>query len=264
MHPLQTIAVRAARAAGDFIVRHLDRLDRISVAEKGRNDLVSEVDKGAEDHIIGIIRRAYPSHGILAEESGHSPGDEFEWVIDPLDGTMNFLQGIPHFAVSIAVRHRGKLDQAVVFDPVRQEIFSASQGSGAQLDGRRIRVGTTRRELRGAVLGYGFPFREMANLESHLAELRNLSPKCGGLRCSGSAALDLAYVAAGRLDGFWEWGLQPWDIAAGALLVREAGGIVTDEQDAQGFLDSGNVVAASPRVHAALVQTLARTRRRQA
>lgn len=260
MQPLLNIAVRAARTAGEFIVRNLDRLDTIAIEEKGRNDLVSEVDRGAEERIVDIILKAYPGHAILGEESGHragAPDSEFEWIIDPLDGTMNFLHGLPHFCVSIAVRERGQIGQGVVFDPIRQEMFTASRGGGAQVEGRRMRV-NARRELRGALLASGFPFREIPNLDQHLAALGRITPKCAGLRRTGSAALDLAYVAAGRFDGFWEWGLQPWDCAAGALMVREAGGMVTDESGAQGFLESGNIVAASPRVHAALMPLLRR------
>ena len=262
MHPFQTIAVRAARAAGDFIVRHLDRLDTVSVSEKGRNDLVSEVDRGAEERIVSIIRKAYPDHAILAEESGRSAGKgegaEFEWIIDPLDGTMNFVHGLPHFCVSIAVRRGSVLEQGVIFDPVRQEIFSASRGGGAQLEGRRVRI-NPRKELRGALISTGMPFRQIDNLDNHLDAIRRLMPRCGAMRRTGSAALDLAYVAAGRLDGFWEMGLSPWDMAAGALMVREAGGIVTDEAGAQDFLESGNVIAAAPRVHAALIPILRRS-----
>jgi myo-inositol-1(or 4)-monophosphatase len=258
MHPLQTIAVRAARSAGEFIVRHIDRLDSLTVSDKGRNDLVSEVDRGAEQRIIDIISKAYPGHAILAEESGATPGDDCEWIIDPLDGTMNFLHGLPHFAVSIAVRQKGVVEQGVIFDPIRQEMFSASKGGGAQVEGRRMRV-NVRRELRTSLLSNGLPFREISRLDQHMAALTTLTPKCAGLRRTGSAALDLAYVAAGRLDGFWEWGLQPWDSAAGTLMVREAGGIVTDEKGTQDFLTSGNVVAAAPKVHAALLPILRRT-----
>ena len=262
MHPFQTIAVRAARAAGDFIVRNLDRLDTLAVVEKGRNDLVSEVDQGAEQRIVDVIHKAYPGHGILAEESGYidgnAPGEaECEWIIDPLDGTMNYLHGVPHFCVSIAVRQGGTVEHGVVFDPIRQEMFTASRGGGAQVEDRRMRV-DRRRELRGALLSTGIPFRQMARLDAHLSCLSALSPKCAGIRNTGSAALDLAYVAAGRLDGFWQWKLQPWDCAAGALMVREAGGIVTDENGTQDYLDSGNVVAAAPRVHASLLPVLRR------
>ena len=247
MHPLLNIAVRAARSAGDVIVRHLDRVDLLKVEDKGWHDLVSEVDRRAEARIIDVIRGVYPDHAILAEESGHHPGSEFEWVVDPLDGTRNYLHGLPHFAVSIAVRRRGTVEQGVVFDPVRQELFAASRGAGASVDNRRIRV-TARAGLRGAIVATGLPARRASTLDAHLAEVRALSLENANLRRSGSAALDLAYVAAGRLDGFWAWGLEPWDIAAGILLVREAGGIVTGRLGADDAMSTGDVVAASPKV----------------
>ena len=254
MHPLLNIAVRAARSAGDVIVRHLDRLDLLEVEDKGRHDVVSEVDRQAEARIIGVIRKAYPDHAILAEESGRHPGSEFEWVVDPLDGTRNYLRGFPHFAVSIAVRRRGTVEQGVIFDPVRQELFAASRGTGASLDNRRIRV-AARSGLRDAMIATGLPARRASEVDVHLAEMRALCLEGANLRRSGSAALDLAYVAAGRLDGFWEWGLSPWDLAAGILLVREAGGIVTGREGADDAMDSGDVVAANPKVlRAVLVQ----------
>jgi len=247
MHPLLNIAVRAARSAGDVIVRHLDRLDAVKVEDKGARDMVSEVDRQAEARIIGVIRAAYPAHAILAEESGHHSGSEFEWVVDPLDGTRNYLRGLPHFAVSIAVRRRGRVEQGVVFDPVRQELFAASRGSGASLDNRRIRVATGN-GLRDAMIATGLPAKRLADLDDQTAESHALCREGAILRRSGSAALDLAYVAAGRLDGFWEWGLHPWDIAAGILLVREAGGIVAGRAGADDALDTGDVVAANPKV----------------
>ena len=248
MHPMLNIAIRAARAGGAVIVRHVDRLDTVTVTEKARNDFVSDVDHQAEYVIVDTIRRSYPDHAILAEEGGASGEGEFQWIIDPLDGTKNFLHGFPHFAVSIALKYRGHLDQAVIFDPLRQELFTASRGAGAQLDGKRIRV-TRRKHLAGGLLATGFPFRELANLDTHLRSIGALVPRIAGLRRSGSAALDLAYVAAGRLDGFWEFGLAPWDMAAGALLVREAGGIVSDALGNDGFMEGGGIVAGSPRVH---------------
>ena len=256
MQPILNIAIRAARAAGAHIVRHLDRLDAVAYSVKGPNDLVSQVDHEAERKIIGVVRKAYPSHAILAEESGASGKDEFEWIIDPLDGTMNFLHGFPHFAVSVAVRRRGVLDQGVVFDPVRQELFAASRGAGARVDDRRIRVGR-RQSLKGALLGTGFPFKNIDQLDRYLDTLRALTPKSGGIRRAGSAALDLAYVAAGRLDGFWEFGLSPWDFAAGVLLVREAGGLITDAAGGDALFESGDIVAGNPKVLAGLLRVLA-------
>ena len=255
MHPLLNIAVRAARSAGDLIVRYLDRLDTLAVHDKGRDDLVSSVDREAEARIVGVIRHVYPAHAILAEESGHHPGSEFEWVVDPLDGTRNYLHGLPHFAVSIAVRRRGRLEQGVVFDPVRQELFTASRGAGASLDNRRIRV-TARPDLSGALISTGFMTRRSALLDAHLDEMRALSLQLAHVRRSGSAALDLAYVAAGRLDGYWHWGLAPWDTAAGVLLVREAGGIVTDHNGADDTMQNGDVVAAGPKVLRAMLRLL--------
>jgi myo-inositol-1(or 4)-monophosphatase len=247
MHPMLNIAVRAARNAGDIIVRHLNRLEQLTVTSKERNDFVSEADRHAENEIIAVIRKAYPNHGVLAEESGRHEGkDEFRWIIDPLDGTTNFLHGFPQFSVSVAVEHKGRLEQAVVYDPMRQELFTASRGSGAFLDNRRIRV-SKQTTLDGALLGTGFPFKDQRHLDAYLAMFKALLVDSAGIRRPGSAALDLAYVAAGRLDGFWEIGLKPWDMAAGVLLVREAGGLVGDFGGGHSFMDSGNIVAAAPK-----------------
>ena len=255
MHPLLNIAVRAARSAGDLIVRHFDRLDRLKVEEKGQHDLVSEVDREAEARIISVIRGAYPAHAILAEESGRHPGSGYEWIVDPLDGTRNYLHGLPHFAVSIAVRRGETLEQGVVFDPIRQELFTATRGAGAALDNRRIRV-TARGSLHNAMVATGLPARRAEDLDAHLTETRAVSREGAKLRRSGSAALDLAYVAAGRLDGLWAWGLAPWDIAAGILLVREAGGIVTGREGADDALCTCDVVAAPPKVLRAMLRQL--------
>jgi myo-inositol-1(or 4)-monophosphatase len=242
------IAVRAARNAGDIIVRHLNHLDRLTIASKERNDFVSEVDRQAEDEIIAIIRKAYPHHAVLAEESGlHEGKDDFQWIIDPLDGTTNFLHGFPQFSVSIAVKHKGRLDQAVVYDPMRQELFTASRGSGAYLDNRRIRV-SKQNTLTGALLGTGFPYKDQQHLDAYLEMFKALIVDTAGIRRPGSAALDLAYVAAGRFDGFWEIGLNAWDMAAGVLLVREAGGLVGDVSGGHDFLQTGNIVAAAPKL----------------
>ena len=257
-HPLLNIAVRAARQAGDVIARNVDRFDVFTVTEKATNDFVTEIDRAAERRIIDTIQRSYPDHAFLAEESGSQGHSDFEWIIDPLDGTTNFVHGFPHVAVSIAVRHRGRTEHAVVFDPLRQELFTASRGSGAQLDNRRIRV-ATRHNLKGALLGSGFPFRELDRLESYVEALKTLIAGAAQLRRSGSAALDLAYVAAGRLDGFWEFGLSPWDIAAGALLVQEAGGIVAEPNGGDGYIGSGNVAAANPRVLRAMLRVIAQS-----
>ena len=253
--PLLNIAIRAARKAGDVIARNIDRRDALTVTEKSPHDFVTEIDRTAEQRIIDTVRRSYPDHAFLAEESGaHGRGD-FEWIVDPLDGTTNFVHGFPHVAVSIAVRRRGRLEHAVVFDPLRQELFTASRGAGARLDDRRIRV-AARSGLKGALLGTGLPPREISRLESHLAALKTLGSVPAQIRRGGAAALDLAYVAAGRLDGFWETGLGPWDVAAGALLVQEAGGIVAEPDGGEDYVRSGEVAAANPKVLHALLEAL--------
>mgnify|MGYP001596781157 CR=1 FL=1 len=252
MHPMLNTAIRAARRAGSVIMRHLDRLDSLTIESKGRHDLVSEVDRMAEAEIIRTVRAAYPDHGILAEETGRHPGDDYLWIIDPLDGTTNFLHGYPQFAVSIGLQHKGRLEQAVVFDPFKNELYTASRGSGAQLNDRRIRVSRTL-DLDRALLGTGFPFRSHQHLETWIDTLRDLLLRSSDIRRAGSAALDLAHVACGRLDGFWEFGLSPWDMAAGCLLVLEAGGIASDFAGGNDFLANGNILAANPRIHEAML-----------
>jgi len=247
MQPMLNIAVRAARTAGDVIMRHYDRLDTVQVESKRRNDFVSEVDREAEGRIIATLQRSYPEHGILAEESGSHAGDGHVWIVDPLDGTTNFLHGFPHFAVSIALEYQGRLELGVIYDPVRQELFTAGRGNGAELNNRRIRV-SSRRGLEGALLGTGFPYRDDQPDEVYLEMLRTFMRSSAGIRRPGSAALDLAYLACGRIDGFWELGLSRWDIAAGALIIREAGGIIGDLHGGDDFLASGNVLAANPKV----------------
>lgn len=255
MQPMLNIAVRAARNAGNLIVRALDRVGQLSVTAKSRNDFVTEVDKQAEQEIIATLRKSYPNHGILAEESGTQAGDEYQWIIDPLDGTTNFLHGFPQFAVSIALQHRKRLEQAVVYDPLSQELFTASRGAGAQLNEMRIRV-ATRTSLDGALLGTGFPFKDQQHLDAYLEMFRALLPPTAGIRRAGSAALDLAYVASGRLDGFWEIGLSKWDMAAGILLIQEAGGLVGDLSGGHDYLESGNLVTGNPKVFAAMLKKI--------
>lgn len=255
MHPMINIAVRAARSAGNLIMRQLDRVDPQTISQKSRNDFVSEVDRQAEQEIIQILHRAFPSHGILAEESGRQPGNEYVWVIDPLDGTTNYLRGFPHFAVSIALQRNGITEHGVIYDPLRQELFTASRGAGATLDDRRIRV-TGLRTISGALLGTGFPFKQHNHLPAYMAMFQALFVEAADVRRAGAAVLDLAYVAAGRLDGFWEIGLQPWDMAAGTLMILEAGGLVSDFDGGTEYLDSGNVVCANPRLHAAMLATI--------
>ncbi len=248
MHPMLNTAIKAARRAGTMIVRALPDIDRLQVETKSRHDFVSEVDRHAEELIIDTLKGAYPDHAILAEESGVAAGNEWEWVIDPLDGTTNFLHGFPQFAVSIGLRRRGRLEQAVVFDPLRDELFTATRGEGAQLNDRRIRVSRVA-DLDGALLGTGFPFRQTDSVKEWVAMFERLAQHTSGIRRAGSAALDLAYVACGRLDGFWETGLKPWDIAAGSLLIREAGGLASDLFTEGDPLESGNILAANPRVY---------------
>lgn len=255
MQPTLNVAVQAARKAGNIISRAVDRVDTLTITSKGHNDFVSEVDHQAEAEIIKVIRRAYPHHGFMAEESGVKGSDEFVWIIDPLDGTTNFLHGFPQFAVSIALQHKGRLEHGVIYDPMRQELFTASRGDGAQLNDRRIRV-SKRSTLEASLLGTGFPFREMHYLDDYMAIFKALLPETAGIRRAGSAALDLAYVAAGRLDGFWEYGLQPWDMAAGALIIQEAGGLVTDFAGSPDFMQNGNVVGGNLKLVKALLQVI--------
>lgn len=251
-----TIATRAARAAGDIILRNIDKLDRLTIEVKSENDYVTLVDRKAEEAILKNLQQAYPDHGIIAEESGtHNENSEYQWIIDPLDGTTNFLHGFPQYAVSIGLQHKGRMEVAVVFDPIKNELFTAARGEGAQLNGRRIRV-TQRIGLANTLIGTGFPFKQPQYLDTYLASFKAVHPKVAGIRRAGSAALDLAYVAAGRLDGFWEIGLNSWDMAAGVLLVREAGGIVTDFSGEGNYLDTGNVIAAASKVYPALYETI--------
>jgi myo-inositol-1(or 4)-monophosphatase len=255
MQPLLNIAVRAARRAGDLIVRNVDRVPSLGVRAKSRNDFVTEVDQLAERDIIETIRRSHPDHGFLGEESGRSGGDEFVWIIDPLDGTTNFLHGFPTFAVSLACEYRGRLEHGVIYDPMRQELFTASRGDGAQVDGRRIRV-SRQTELEGALVGTGFPYRENARwIDEYLAMLKAVMQQTAGIRRPGAASLDLAYVAAGRIDGFWEIGLSAWDTAAGTLLITEAGGRIGTLTGGE-YRQGGNVVAGTPKVYEALVACL--------
>src|SRR5687767_9245795 len=259
MQPLLNIAVRAARRAGEVIVRGMNRVHRLEIRQKGQNDFVSEVDTQAEMEIIDTVRKSYPDHAFLAEESGSHGGSinsEFVWIIDPLDGTTNFLHGYPQFAVSIGVQRRGRMEHAVVYDPMRQELFTASRGEGAQLDGKKIRV-TPHIGLERALIGTGFPYR--ANLhwiDPYMAMLKAVMQSTAGVRRPGAAALDLAYVAAGRLDAFWELGLSPWDTAAGTLLITEAGGMIGRLNGGE-YKNEGDIVVGTPKVYAPLLELLA-------
>jgi myo-inositol-1(or 4)-monophosphatase len=255
MQPMLNIAVRAARSAGDLILRSADNVGRLQIDQKGKNDYASEVDRMAEREIINIIKAAYPDHAILAEESGLHEGNDFVWVIDPLDGTTNFLHGFPQYAVSIALKHKGRLEVGVIYDPLRDELFTAKRGGGAMLNNRRIRV-TNQTSLKGALVGTGFPFKTDKHLDAYLGMFRALTTDCAGIRRAGAAALDLAYVAAGRLDGFWEIGTMEWDVAAGVLLIKEAGGVITDFSFNDKYLESGNIIAGSPRMHQLMYQLI--------
>jgi len=256
MQPLLNIAIRAARRAGEVIIRGMNHLHRLEIRHKGQNDFVTEIDMAAEREIIETVRRSYPEHAFLAEESGQTGDSEFVWIIDPLDGTTNFLHGFPQFAVSIAVQRRGRIEHGVVYDPLRQELFTASRGAGAQLDGRRIRV-SGHTSLDRALIGTGFPYRSnIRYLDAYLAMMKVVMQETAGIRRPGAAALDLAYVAAGRLDGFWEIGLSPWDTAAGTLLITAAGGMVGTLSGGE-YRQAGHIVAGTPKVYAELIAALA-------
>ncbi len=257
MHPMLNIAVRAARVAGTIIARGFENHSEQGTESKGSNDYVTKIDKDAEQAIIQKIQQSYPDHSFMGEESGEIEGadKDFQWIIDPLDGTTNFVKGIPHFAVSIALLYKGRLDQAVVFDPIRGELFTASRGKGAQLNGYRIRASKSK-DLQETVLATGLPFKDKSRFGEYALSLNKIFHECGDIRRAGSAALDMAYVAAGRHDGYWEKGIRPWDIAAGELLVREAGGLVTDFKGGNDPLFKGEIVAGAPRVVQALVKHL--------
>jgi myo-inositol-1(or 4)-monophosphatase len=259
MHPMLTTAVKAARRAGTIITRGARDLDLLTVTAKGPKDFVSEVDRAAEAAIVETLHAAYPDHGVFAEEGtgrGRNPDAEHVWIIDPLDGTTNFLHGFPQYCVSIALAHKGVVTQGVIYDPVRNDLFTATRGRGAFLNDRRMRV-SRRTHLRDCLIGTGFPYRDGGHLDTYLAMMKTMVVQSAGLRRPGAAALDLAYVAAGFYDGFFEIGLNAWDIAAGSLLVLEAGGLIGDLAGEGGYLQSGQVIAATPKVFAQMVQVLA-------
>lgn len=259
LHPMLNIAIKAARAAGAIINRASLDIERLQVTAKSHNDFVTEVDQAAEQAIIDIIREAYPGHGILAEESGRTQGakhSDFVWIIDPLDGTTNFIHGFPVYAVSIALAWRGQVQQAVVYDPTRNDLFYASRGKGAYLNDRRIRVSKRTRMLE-SLIGTGFPFRKGDNFQRYMKMFEEVMVQCAGLRRPGAASLDLCYVAAGYYDGFFETGLSPWDVAAGSLMITEAGGLVGNFTGEPDFLYQREIVAGTPRIYGQLVKTLA-------
>jgi myo-inositol-1(or 4)-monophosphatase len=256
MQALLNTAIQAARRAGDSSMRYIKRLDELDVRSKSRNEFVTQVDLAAEQIIIESAHERYPDHGILGEETGRQGGDEVIWIIDPLDGTTNYIHGFPVFAVSIGIQVKGRMEVGVVYDPNRQELFTAIRGVGAQLEGRRIRVDVNR-VLEGSLIGTGFPYRENDRwMEQYLNQFRAVMHVAGDVRRPGSAALDLCYLASGRMDGFWEFGLQIWDIAAGSLILCEAGGMISSMTDDGDYLETGNIIAGAPKVHAELEKLL--------
>ena len=259
-HPLITIGVRAARAAGNVITRAMPRLHEIQIDNKQPFDFVTKVDLQAEEQIISTIKKAYPDHAILAEESG-GQGDEQQpqWIIDPLDGTTNFLHGIPQFAVSIAIKEHGRLLAGIVYDPLSQDLYTTVRGQGAVLNGRKIRV-SQRHELAESLIGTGLPFLPHHPFDDYVKILKPVMMQTAGVRRAGAAALDLAYVASGKLDGFWEMGLKPWDMAAGVLLIQEAGGFVTDLEGQDSYLKTGYLCCGNPKIHARLLSIIEKAR----
>ena len=257
MNALQNVAVMAARRGGTILLRNLNRLDKLRVDKKGHNDFVSDVDRAAEEAVIEVIHKHYPDHAILAEESGMQGESDTVWIIDPLDGTTNYLHGFPQFCVSVGVKVNGRIEAGAVYDPMRQELFAASRGNGATLDDRKIRV-SRRVDLEQALIGTGFPFRQHdMDMGPYLEMLGKVVRNTSGVRRPGAAALDLCYVAAGRLDGFWETGLKAWDLAAGALIIREAGGIVSALDGGENYLDKGHILCGTPKIYAGLARLCA-------
>jgi myo-inositol-1(or 4)-monophosphatase len=259
MHPALNIMVKAARSASKIINRASQDVEHLKITTKQHSDFVTEVDRAAEAAIIEVLREAYPDYGILAEESGQTPGEgagsEYQWIIDPLDGTTNFIHGFPQYAVSIALMYKGQPNQGLVYDVTRNEMFTASKGGGAFLNERRIRVSKCLK-LEDALIGTGFPFRVFDHIDAYLSIFKEFTKRTAGVRRAGSAALDLAYVANGRLDGFWEFGLHPWDIAAGCLLISEAGGLVSDLSGSENHMQTGNIVAGTPKVFSQILQVI--------
>jgi myo-inositol-1(or 4)-monophosphatase len=255
MNPMLGFAVKAARRAGDIINRAAENIEQLKIKHKTLNDLVSEVDHAAEAAIISSLQKVYPNHAFLAEESGRTGESDYEWIIDPLDGTTNFLHGFPVYAVSIALSYKKQLQVAVVYDPCRNDLYTAARGAGAYLNEKRIRV-SKRDKLIDCLIGTGFPFKANSDIDSYTDMFKTIALKTAGIRRPGAAALDLANVAAGRLDGFWEIGLSPWDMAAGALLIKEAGGLVGDLEGEDQFLDSGRIVAGNPKIFVQLLSAL--------
>lgn len=266
MHPMQNIAIKAVRRAASIIQRASNNLENLRSATKSYNNFVTEVDQAAEAAIIETIQSQYPTHGFLAEESQNQTQlgeQEYQWIIDPLDGTTNYMHGYPHYSVSIALMHKKQLVQGVVYDPIRNDLFVARRGQGAYLNDRRIRV-ANRGQLAGSLMATGFPYADFSRLDEYVSTLKAMLQKTAGVRREGSAALDLCYVASGRVDGFWEFDLKPWDIAAGALIAQEAGAIVTDLEGEDTWLETGNIIAANPKILALMIKTFAETKEKSA
>ena len=258
MHPTLNIAIKAARRAGQIINRASLDIEKLKIEVKRQSDFVTEVDRAAEAAILDVLREAYPSHGILAEESGlagTNPESEYQWIIDPLDGTTNFIHGLPQYAISIGLAHKGVMTQGVVYDPNRNELFTATRGGGAFLNDKRIRV-SKRIKLDEALIGTGFPYRMFDHIDTYLAIFRDVAQRTAGMRRPGAASLDLAWVACGRMDGFWELGLSPWDMAAGSLLITEAGGLVGDLSGEANYMTTGNIIGGNPKIFSQLLQLI--------
>jgi len=255
MHPLINIATKAARSASKIILRATDRLDTIQIMEKSHNEFVTDIDKQAEQEIIRIIHESYPDHAILGEESGASGSSDYTWLIDPIDGTTNFFHGHPNFCISIGIKYKDRIEHGLIYDPLRQELFTATFGAGAFLNDRRIRV-AERKQLAGSSIGTGFSNKNIKSIESYLKILAAILPQAARIRFTGSAALDCVYVACGRIDGFWGMNLAPWDIAAGTLIIQEAGGIVTDFDGKNDFMKTGNVIAGNQNISKILLQVV--------
>ena len=255
MHPLINIAIKAARSASKIILRATDRLDTIQIMEKSHNEFVTDIDQQAEQEIIRIIHESYPDHAILGEESGASGTSDYTWIIDPIDGTTNFFHGHPHFCISIGIKYKDRIEHGLIYDPLRQELFTATFGSGAFLNERRIRV-ADQKQLSGASIGTGFSNKNIKNIENYLKILAAILPHTTKIRITGSAALDCVYVACGRIDGFWGMNLAPWDIAAGTLIIKEAGGFVTDFNGNNDFMTTGNVIAGNQNISKILLQVV--------
>jgi len=255
MHPYINTAITAARKAADIIMHGYERSDLVKVSKKRAKDFVTDIDRKSERAIIDILRTAYPNHGILAEESGHSEGDEYLWIIDPLDGTNNFVHGLPHFSISIALQYRNKIEHGLIYDPVRDDLFTASRGEGAQKNNRRIRVGQ-RNTFEDCFISTGTTIRDPQYIEPYFDALKEIAADCLSIRACGSSALDLAYVASGQIDGYFKLGLSPWDMAAGILLVKEAGGLMSDFQGGETYLKTGKIVTANPKIFKELIKII--------